>query len=300
MQFNKRQVSMFVAICFSLVIAVSAFQVGRVYATTGCFPDTNGHWAETFICWLKDNGITSGYPDGTYKPENSVTRAEMSIFLQKIFNLADSSAQTKATTAENNAKAYADSLVNTPPSTGVITISENHGNWIKYFDTDNTSFSNYSSTKYVYKATTGSAFIALHPTLPTILYGKSLQLTAVEFCYTATATVMLNYIEINVPTHAAAPSADQGKQFSDNTDRTDSICRYYALPAPVTLTADMVVDVYVAINWASSDAFQVGRTTFVLQPTGTTAVIPSSIDSANVTILSAGSAAGDDIPSTTP
>lgn len=77
-------------------LLLAAFTLGQVSATTGCFPDTNGHWAETFICWLKDYGITSGYPDGTYKPNNNVTRAEMAVFLQK------TAAQVRATGTQFN------------------------------------------------------------------------------------------------------------------------------------------------------------------------------------------------------
>jgi len=66
----------------NLLIILIFVIVPKVSAATGCFPDTNGHGAEEFICWLSDNGITSGYPDGTYRPENGVTRAEMAVFLQ--------------------------------------------------------------------------------------------------------------------------------------------------------------------------------------------------------------------------
>ena len=79
--------SMILLSVLAVVLTLTAFVTGRVSAATGCFPDTNAHWAETFICWLKDNGITSGYPDGTYKPENYVTRAEMSVFLNKVASL---------------------------------------------------------------------------------------------------------------------------------------------------------------------------------------------------------------------
>jgi len=85
------------------VLASTLFWAGTVYATTGCFPDTNGHWAETFICWMKDTGISSGYPDGTYKPANNVTRAEMAVMLQKAVEL--------------------------PPSIGEIRINTGAGNW---------------------------------------------------------------------------------------------------------------------------------------------------------------------------
>jgi hypothetical protein len=51
------------------------------------FSDINGHWAEIFIEELFDQGITGGYPDGTYRPENRVTRAEMAVFLANAFGI---------------------------------------------------------------------------------------------------------------------------------------------------------------------------------------------------------------------
>jgi hypothetical protein len=56
-------------------------------ASGGAFSDIAGHWAEAWVEQLAIKGITSGYPDGTYRPENQVTRAEMAVFLVKSFNL---------------------------------------------------------------------------------------------------------------------------------------------------------------------------------------------------------------------
>lgn len=39
-------------------------------------PDYIGHWAEKTIKWALDNGIASGYPDGDFKPNAPLTRAE--------------------------------------------------------------------------------------------------------------------------------------------------------------------------------------------------------------------------------
>jgi len=47
------------------------------------FTDIAGHWAETWIEELFDTGMTGGYPDGTYRPENQITRAETAVFLLK-------------------------------------------------------------------------------------------------------------------------------------------------------------------------------------------------------------------------
>lgn len=40
------------------------------------FSDVNGHWAESYINTIYKEGFVSGYPDGTFKPQNNVTYAE--------------------------------------------------------------------------------------------------------------------------------------------------------------------------------------------------------------------------------
>lgn len=66
-----------------MLVAVSAFGIGRASASTGCFNDTNGNWAEPFICWMKDNGISSGTGGGNYSPNTNVTRAQMAVFMAR-------------------------------------------------------------------------------------------------------------------------------------------------------------------------------------------------------------------------
>lgn len=41
-----------------------------------CLTDIKGHWAEKHINKLVDYGVVNGYPDGTFKPDNTITRAE--------------------------------------------------------------------------------------------------------------------------------------------------------------------------------------------------------------------------------
>ncbi len=45
--------------------------------------DINGHWARSAIEYLVSLGIVAGYPDGTYRPERQVTRAEFSALVMR-------------------------------------------------------------------------------------------------------------------------------------------------------------------------------------------------------------------------
>ena len=40
---------------------------------------------------MKELGIINGFPDGTFRPNDNMTRAEMAVILQKAFNLQNSS-----------------------------------------------------------------------------------------------------------------------------------------------------------------------------------------------------------------
>jgi hypothetical protein len=51
------------------------------------FSDIGSHWANAWIEQLYDEGLTAGYPDGTFRPNNPVTRAEMAVFLVATFGL---------------------------------------------------------------------------------------------------------------------------------------------------------------------------------------------------------------------
>lgn len=41
------------------------------------FSDISGHWAEKYIRAVAESGNLSGYSDGTFKPDNTITRAEL-------------------------------------------------------------------------------------------------------------------------------------------------------------------------------------------------------------------------------
>jgi S-layer homology domain len=50
------------------------------------FPDIQEHWAQPFIRALAARNIVSGYPDGTYRPEQSVDRDEFASIVRRAFD----------------------------------------------------------------------------------------------------------------------------------------------------------------------------------------------------------------------
>lgn len=52
------------------------------------------HWAKPAITALIEKGAVGGYPDGTFKPENHITRAEVAAILNKALNLPDYNSST--------------------------------------------------------------------------------------------------------------------------------------------------------------------------------------------------------------
>ena len=68
--------------------------------------DIEDCWAEDAILTLVDEGIIAGYPDGTFKPEDSVTRAEFSKMVARAFAVRAAGEPTFSDIKDNWAKAY--------------------------------------------------------------------------------------------------------------------------------------------------------------------------------------------------
>lgn len=56
-------------------------------STTTRFPDVQNHWARPFIEALAARQILNGYPNGTFRPDNSVTRAEFAAIIGAVFTV---------------------------------------------------------------------------------------------------------------------------------------------------------------------------------------------------------------------
>ena len=86
------------------------------------FKDTAGHWAErqNVLDRLVGLGIVSGYPDGTFRPDNNVTRAEFAKMLVVALDLAPDAAAAAGFADAADIPAWARGYVGAAVKAGLI------------------------------------------------------------------------------------------------------------------------------------------------------------------------------------
>jgi hypothetical protein len=264
--------SVLIGVLLALSLALT-FSAGQVYASTSCFSDISSHPYRAYICWMKKKGILTGIIKGSvYDPTQPVTRAQTAVFLKRLDDLVVTQFTSADTANLNSAKTYTDDAF----ATGPVLISAGFNNWTPFNSTDPLNYTYFSSQTQVTRTSIGSSFLSVNPDLPTVLYGHSLQLNGVQFCFDTFASTSLNYVEINTYSHTSG-SLGRNLRFSDPTTRTGSLCQLYTLSTPIVLTSDSGANFFIQVNWAVANSqFAIGRTTFILEPT-TNSVSPLSL-----------------------
>ncbi len=282
------------AVFFALAFGIG---VGQAYATTGCFTDTNGHWAETFICWMKDNGITTGIGGGNYGPEDNVTRAQMAVFMQKLDELAVSQASLADATNLTAAKAYADAsdatnlaaakayadasdtanltaakdYTDSSLSTGDIYINAGLDDWVVNGG-GSQYIQYYTNAVYLHAPAAGTYGYQITPDLPASLYGRLMYTHSVELCYDATHGASLVGVYFRHYAGGATPATY--RVAVDTTARTDATCREYIFPSDGTLLGSDHVVLYIQGSFTgAADSIWIAATTFTLKPSPYTGVL---------------------------
>lgn len=61
---------------------------GEQEAGSSAFPDLKaGAWYEDAVNWAAENGVVSGYGDGTFRPDRTITREEMAVIVYNVYHL---------------------------------------------------------------------------------------------------------------------------------------------------------------------------------------------------------------------
>ncbi|WP_342423714.1 S-layer homology domain-containing protein [Paenibacillus sp. FSL E2-0178] len=78
---RKKVIAGVLAVCLSILPAGAAF--------AGNVSDLSGNWAKEHISKWMDQGLISGYPDGEFKPDHPVTRAELTVLINRAFGFTE-------------------------------------------------------------------------------------------------------------------------------------------------------------------------------------------------------------------
>ncbi|MBP9092763.1 S-layer homology domain-containing protein [bacterium] len=81
--------------------------------------DTKGHWAESYVGQLTQRGIIGGFPDGSFKPDDGITRAQFAAIAVKALNLP--SASGPASFADVSASYWANRAIASVSQAGLVT-----------------------------------------------------------------------------------------------------------------------------------------------------------------------------------
>jgi len=82
MRIGKRRISKKLLLLVVVPVVLVFAGTGAVFAAAE-FTDIAGNTHEQSIINMADRGVTEGYPDGTFRPDNPVTRGQMMTFLDR-------------------------------------------------------------------------------------------------------------------------------------------------------------------------------------------------------------------------
>lgn len=87
-------------------ILMIVFSVIPAATTSAAVNDIKGHWAAATIQKMVDEGVVTGMPDGSFKPDNSISRAQFATLVVKAFKLDGKSGKVFNDTSNHWAKDY--------------------------------------------------------------------------------------------------------------------------------------------------------------------------------------------------
>ena len=219
----KRKNYVILGLVLALTLA-AGFGVGRVYAGggggVGCFTDTNGNYAETAICWLFNNGITSGTTPTTYSPNSPVTRAQVAVFLQKIATF------------------------------GETYISAGLSAWHPNTNTPNAFIDYSASAANLFPKAVGTHYYQASIPIQSAVHSQQMTIKGAELCYDATHSSLGS-----VALYLTLPGGvSQGTVF-DLTAHSDNTCRTYYYPSPIPLTSRETLTMVVTVASADTNDY---------------------------------------------
>lgn len=238
-----------------LLVAGSSAFVAQKALAGGCFTDVaDGSFWYDVTCWMKTRGISTGYADGTYKPDNYVTRGEMALFIQRAFTNASLVTQ-----------------INTGPSAWVANATYSPGAFVEHG----------YAWAYLKAASSGTYQYIISPSLPSSLYNTMMYVKGIKICLNAVDYPEAYITQVDV-VHLTYFATGDGygplNWLQSTTDLTATGCYVYNFTNPSNFWGanQVTIDVTVQINNPSA-VVPIGVVTVILQPSTYSAVLGSEV-----------------------
>src|SRR5579883_1531975 len=84
------------------------------------FTDIAGYWGEPYIKALVEHGIVAGFPDGSFKPNEQVTRAQFAAMVTRAFELEEEGSQSAASFSDVSNKYWGSKAIAAVSSAGLV------------------------------------------------------------------------------------------------------------------------------------------------------------------------------------
>lgn len=114
----KKLLSILVSIlCLCVAMGIQSNALAAAPVKSSSFPDVKSdHFAYEAVAWAKENGIVSGYEDGSFGPNNKVSEAQLVVMLNNLYKLNKVEGEI---TKDTPSKHWADDVYNSLASYGV-------------------------------------------------------------------------------------------------------------------------------------------------------------------------------------
>jgi hypothetical protein len=106
--FVMKQSKKVIAAVVSLALTCGSLSTGLI-ASAANYPDTENHWAEEQIDLWSSRNVLSGYEDGSFRPDDTISRGEIVTVLTKLIALTDKG--NKSFTDVDGSEWYADAVL---------------------------------------------------------------------------------------------------------------------------------------------------------------------------------------------
>jgi hypothetical protein len=149
---------------------------------------------------------------------------------------------------------------------GSIFISTGTSNWHAFVPTEPIDFT-YDIATDVAATAAGTFVVVAHPSLPTELYGKKLELTSATLCYSASANAKITEIEVTRGTFSnGGDPTSFDRVVDDPTVRTGQACVVFPVSGTPLSSLDDI-GFFVDVAFKSGGDLELGQSGVTLKPT---------------------------------